>query len=59
MVIETLHKGGFKTCFVYMHLILLIVNLGESGKEQKSINLALHSIHTHIHWASYVTAILN
>jgi len=37
MLIETLYKGGFKTYFVYMQLILLTVNLGEGGKEQKSI----------------------
>jgi hypothetical protein len=37
MVIETLYVGGFKTCFVYVQLILLTVNVGEGGKEQKSI----------------------
>jgi len=45
-----------------MQLILLTVNLLEGGKEQKStlsLNLASHSIHTHIHWTSYVTAVLN
>ena len=36
-----------------MQLILLIANLAEGGKDQKSINLALHSIHIHIRWSQW------
>jgi hypothetical protein len=51
MMIETVYKGGFKTCFVYMQLIPLIINLGEGGKDQNSTNLAL-TFYTYPHTLS-------